>query len=49
MKRLKTTTIKLVDENLSRTTQYTMIQDRKGLAPLNPDTPQKACKQSIHD
>ena len=49
MKRLKTTTIKLVDENLSRTTQYTMIQDRKGLAPLNPDTPPKACKQSIRD
>lgn len=49
MKRLKTTTIKLVDENLSRTTQYTVIQDQKGLAPLNPDTPPKACKQSIHD
>lgn len=49
MKRLKTTTIKLVDENLSRITQYTMIQDRKGLAPLNPDTPPKACKQSIRD
>lgn len=49
MKRLKTTTIKLVDENLSRTTQYTVIQDQKGLAPLDPDTPPKACKQSIHD
>ena len=49
MKRLKTTTIKLVDENLSRITQYTVIQDQKGLAPLDPDTPPKACKQSICD
>lgn len=49
MKRLKTTTIKLVDENLSRTTQYTVIQDQKGLAPLDPDTPPKACKQSNCD
>lgn len=49
MKRLKTTTIKLVDENLSRITQYTMIQDQKGLAPLDPDTPPKACKQSNCD
>ena len=49
MKKLKTTTVKLVDENLSRTTQYTVIQDRKGLAPLDPDTPPKACKQSIYN
>lgn len=38
-----------MDENLSRTTQYTMIQDRKGLAPLDPDTPPKACKQSSYN
>lgn len=49
MKKLNVREIKLVDENLSRTTQYTVIQDQKGLAPLDPDTPPKACKQSIHD
>jgi hypothetical protein len=49
VKKLKVREIELVDENLSRTTQYTVIQDQKGLAPLDPDTPPKACKQSIRD
>lgn len=49
MKKLKVREIELVDENLSRTTQYTVIQDQKGLAPLDPDTPPKACKQSNCD
>lgn len=49
MKKLKVREIELVDENLSRITQYTMIQDQKGLAPLDPDTPPKACKQSNCD
>lgn len=49
MKKLNVREIELVDENLSRTTQYTVIQDQKGLAPLDPDTPSKACKQSIYD